>query len=67
MEMTAESNKAYVELNNLFLNIERGYIKLTIHTMNQLRLLLEKAYNPGDVMIGYWEQEFQKLPDWNKI
>lgn len=63
-------NYFFVELNNLYLSIERGETSLTIHSKNRLFNLLERVYPAGageDVMREYWWQEFQLLPNWINV
>lgn len=70
-------NKLFVELNNLYLAIERNKIHLSITNANRLRVLVNELY-PTKGLSGFqlmiqndirdhWEQEFRKLPDWNNI
>jgi len=56
--------RAYISLNNLYLELERGDYTITIFTGNRLRMLVSQAYDPGDFMIDHWEEEFYKLPGW---
>jgi hypothetical protein len=59
--------EAYVELNNEYLKIERGIIRLNTFHRNHLYWLLSKAYKPNDeTMREWWESEFRKLPHWFK-
>lgn len=60
-------NDAYICLNNLYLKIEAGKKRLTIRSGNDLRILASMAYKPGDPMLDYWNDEFQKLPGWNNV
>lgn len=60
--------KAYIELNNLYISIECGDTKLTITTANRLRVLVSKAYDRmDDVMPEWWANEFTKLPNWLSV
>lgn len=61
------SDQAYIELNNLFLNVERGQTKLTIGIGNILRNLVVKAYGYDDPMVDYWAREFEGLEGWNDV
>lgn len=74
-ESVSRANRAYVELNNLYLSIERGATPLTITTANQLRVLAVQSQGderPQDdfqaqmvsTIQQYWMNEFEKLPDW---
>jgi hypothetical protein len=60
-------NAAYVELNNLYLAIERGYSKLTVWKSNQLRTLVSAAYDIDDQMRDWWMGEFLTLPNWANV
>ena len=67
-EQTNDKWEAYVELNNLYLGIQRGSIPLNIHTSNRLRCLATKAYRRSDTtLLDYWQREFEKLPNWNNV
>lgn len=61
------SDQAYIELNNLYLSIQKGVTKLTIHTGNQLRTLAGKAYSLGDPMLDWWKEQFLRLDGWNDV
>lgn len=56
---------AYIELNNLYLAVERGCTRLNVSTANRLRVLVTEAY-PGfdDMLQDWWLGEFEKLPGW---
>ena len=62
-----EVERAYVELNNTYLAIERGISRLTIHSANTLRCLVTRAYSQDDPMRDYWAEEFTKLPNWENV
>lgn len=57
-------NAAYIQLNNLYLSIERGCEKLTITLANKLRILVDSAYDRDDPMRDWWMSEFTELPRW---
>lgn len=59
-----KQDKAYIELNNLYLNIERCTTRLDIHTANHLRVLAGQAYPHGDPMLDYWLEQFMRLEGW---
>lgn len=59
--------EAYVELNNLYLSIERGQDRMTITNSNRLRVLAQKAYGRTDPFIDWWQNEFTKLPGWYDV
>ena len=59
---------AWIELNNLYLSIERGDVELNVHTANQLRTLVGKGFTrDDDIMRDYWQREFEKLDGWNNV
>jgi len=60
-------DRNYIELNNLYLAIERGAVALTITTANELRVLASRAYEQGDQFIDWWNGEFQKLEGWDNV
>jgi len=60
-------NLRFVELNNLYLQIERGQIVLTITNANRLRVLAGQIWAQDDPMLDYWMTEFQKLPNWLEV
>ena len=64
---TYEQQASWIELNNLYLRIERGEITLTVTTANELRLLLCYAYDKDDPMAEYWQQQFDKLSNWHNV
>jgi len=59
-----EQNQAYITLNNLYLELERGAIQMNLHFHNALRVLVCQTYNRDDFMIDWWHGEFQKLDGW---
>lgn len=64
VEKRMKQTQAYIRLNNLYLNVERGVLKLNVHIANELRICAGQAYDRDDVMIDWWEEEFTKLPGW---
>jgi len=59
---------AYIELNNLYLSVERGETPMSITVSNQLRTLVGRAYDQDDDMSrNYWNRELQALPNWNEF
>ena len=62
-----ERQLAYIELNNLYLSVQRGDIHLNVTIANQLRYLPSWAYEKNDPMIDWWYSEFEKLPGWLDI
>ena len=64
-EKLVAQTAAYIELNNLYLRLERGDERLTIHTGNTMRLLVDRAYDKDDeIMRDYWLEQFTRLPGW---
>lgn len=59
-----DSNAAYITLNNLYLWVESGLIKLTVHVANELRLLAGKVAQGDDFQLNYWHREFMELKGW---
>jgi hypothetical protein len=57
---------AYIELNKLYLEIQRGERKLTRRVYDQLNGYLNTVYpaNENDAMRAWWYKEFQRLPGW---
>jgi hypothetical protein len=62
-----DQQAAYIKLNNLYLAVESRSVRLKISTANELRVLVNNAYNRNDPMIGYWMREFEKLPNWDNV
>ncbi len=69
-------NKAYLELNNLYLAIESRDIELTPGRLNTLWQLINKAYPTKDIednyhklmqseIIKHWGNELMKLPNYD--
>lgn len=67
----AAQNLAWIALNNLYLRIERGDEKLTIHSSNTLRTLVMQTYPEHDLFSDkvreHWQSEFEKLPNWFNV
>ena len=64
-----ELQLAYIKLNNLYLSVESGKIKMSIHIMNDLYRLAETVdpHQTSPIMSAYWLAEFEKLPNWFKF
>ena len=65
---TNDKQVAFIELNNLYLAVERGTKVLTIHVSNRLRVLvgiIYPAFGKNDRLRNYWLDELIKLPNWN--
>lgn len=70
-------DSAYIELNNLYLSIESGDIKMKAGTLNTLWHLVSIAYptkglNPTSFVymmqneiVNHWHSEIEKLPNFN--
>lgn len=67
-EKRIRQDMAYIQLNNLFLQVQRGQVALSITVSNQLRVLVGQAYDQNDgTMNSYWERELQTLPGWENF
>ena len=67
---TNDKQAYFIQLNNLYLAVERGTVELNIHTGNTLRVLVGKVYPYGsgeDMVRNYWQEELQKLPGWDNV
>ena len=62
-----KAEEAYLELNDLYLDIQRGEVKLTHRGYNELQDLLHTFCPQGDSMHDWWWSEFQKLPGWLNV
>lgn len=60
-------NAAWLELSNLYLDIEAGRELLNRRRYCELDTLLSRAYDRDDAMRGWWWQEFSKLPNWLNV
>lgn len=70
-----EPQMAYVQLNNLYLKVERGELLLTKSILNTLSLLVRKVYPTYGLqwnsframmqlrIIEHWDAEIEKLPN----
>lgn len=72
LDKQAEARKlqlAYINLNNLYLSVESGKTKMSIHIMNDLYRLAETVdpHQTSPIMSAYWLAEFEKLPNWFKF
>jgi hypothetical protein len=61
---TNDRQEAWIKLNNLYLQIERGVKSVSITTANTLRVLAGTVYKLDDPMLDYWQKEFERLPNW---
>lgn len=64
-EIERKKQAAYIRLNNLYLDVQRGKVKMSVAISNELRSLPNQAYDSGDSMIEWWCKEFIRLPRWN--
>lgn len=55
---------AYRTLNNLYLELERGTVTMSLHFRLALEQLVVMAYDNDDFMRDWWFTEFQRLPHW---
>lgn len=62
-----KQHRAYIELNNLYLSIEAGKVKLTRRVYDRLNELLSASERTHSIMWEYWVQEFRKLPGWRNV
>jgi len=60
----ADAERAYMNLNDLYLDIQAGRVKLTRRVYNQLQDLLNRFETHGSMMHEWWWKEFQRLPGW---
>lgn len=60
-----EANRLDVELNNTFLQVERGELELTITIANRLRVLVGMMEDDDFGIRDWWMEELQGLPNWN--
>ena len=60
---------AFVELNNTFLAVERGVLKLTRGVVNRLSTLIDTVYpySKEPMMNEYWYSECSKLSGWSSF
>ena len=54
----------FIQLNNLYLWLQSGKLKMDKGNHRELRFLVTQAYDAGDDMIEWWHEEFQKLEGW---
>ena len=59
-----DEQKAYIELNNLYLKIERRGGWLSLAERLHLEYLVSQAYSQDDIIKDWWQKEFQKLSGW---
>ena len=63
-----KADEAYLNLNNLYLDIQAGNTKLTRTIYNRLQdLMFDVCPDPTDTMRKWWWAEFQKLPGWLNV
>lgn len=65
----AEIDLRFIEMNNLYLQVERAGIKgrkISLSQALRLRELVEIVYplSTEETMNQYWADEFMKLPGW---
>jgi hypothetical protein len=59
-----DERQAYIELNNLYLQVQRGEKRITTKMARRMRQLVMKVYPKDDMMQNWWFAELQKLPRW---
>ena len=62
-----KAENAYLELNDLYLDIQAGKVKLTRKVYNQLQDLLQSFEHHGSSMYEWWWKEFARLPGWLNV
>ena len=62
-----EADLAYIELNNLYLQVERGEKRLSIKIKNDMLFLIPAAYSGDDKLQTWWLEECYRLPRWHSI
>lgn len=63
VEKPASPDMAYIALNNLYLLVERGQVKMSASVYNTLNLLVGQAYpEQDDPMRAWWCRELEQLP-----
>ena len=64
----SEQDVAWIELSNLYLEIEAKRIVLNRYQYLRLNELVDQAYPKGDEAIReWWYEEFYKLPGWRNV
>lgn len=66
-EQTNERWLAYVDLNNLYLSVERGTVALNVHVANILWNLSRTVAGKDLFQLNYWEAVLAKLPNWKLV
>lgn len=61
------SNEAYITLNNLYLWVQAGILRLTITLANEMRVLAGKVAQGDDFQLNYWHEEFMELDGWLEV
>lgn len=63
----SDEDRAFIDLNNLYLRIERGELPMTRENGNDLWRLLNEVYPPSTepTCHEYWAKEIEKLPGWD--
>ena len=57
----------HTAMNNLYLEIERGDVEMSLHFRLTLENLLVETYPnrvDDEIIRNYWWEEFHKLPGW---
>ena len=61
------NEKSYLNLNDLYLNIQSGKTKLNKSVYYKLYDYLFGFESRDSSMFTWWESEFRKLPDWLNV
>jgi hypothetical protein len=67
VEARIAQEKSYLDLNDLYLDIQRGDIRLTRKVYDKLYALLWGFEKYGSSMFNWWESEFRRLPGWLNV
>jgi len=64
-KFTPDMETAYLVLNNLYLDVQRGSQKMSLRIRLELENLLNHAYPASEEgMRDWWMREFARLPDY---
>lgn len=67
VEDEIKAEKAYLALNDLYLDIQAKRTKLTKSIYWELYRLLYGFEKNGSAMFIWWESEFRRLPGWLNV
>jgi hypothetical protein len=66
-EAAAQIDEDFVTLNNLYLAIESGKVKITVYKANLLRTLISSIWPQTDPMREWWMNELSDLPGYLNV